>query len=264
MTTIFFIISKLVWALIRPETWLVIGLGLGLFFLVRGRQRGARRVLAVTFAATLAIGIFPLGEPLIRPLETLYPANPTLPQITGIIVLGGAEDARRTAYWDQVQLNAAGERFTATLALARRFPKAKIVFTGGSGSLRDVLGNGASGSAVAKQFFLEQGIAASRLILESQSRNTAENARLTFALVQPKPDQTWVLVTSAFHMPRAMRSFQRAGWTGVIPFPVDYRSGRFIDDIGWNLADNLQTLNTAVKEYVVLLAYAVTGLDLDK
>ena len=118
---------------------------------------------------------------------------------------------------------------------------------------------GISGATVAKQFFSEQGIPANRLILESKSRNTTENALLTYALLRPEPGQTWVLVTSAFHMPRAMRSFQRAGWTGVIPYPVDYRSGRFADDISWNLAKNLETLNIAVKEYVGLLAYSLTG-----
>jgi len=258
VTTVFFIASKLIWALIRPETWLVIGLALGLLLLIRGRHRGARRVLTITLAAILAIGILPLGEPLIGPLEARYSASPTLSQVDGIIVLGGAEEARRSAYRDQVQLNDAGERFTAALALARRFPKARIVFTGGSGSLKDALGNGTSGATVAKAFFSEQGIAASRLILENASRNTAENARLTHALLQPEPGQTWVLVTSAFHLPRAMDSFARVGWTGVIAWPVDYRSGRFVDGIGWDLAVNLQTLNTAVKEYVGLLAYSLT------
>jgi uncharacterized SAM-binding protein YcdF (DUF218 family) len=257
--SLFFIASKLVWAAIRPETWLVIGLAISLFLLIRGGRQGARRVLAVSLLSTLAIGIFPLGELLIRPLETQYPANPNLTKITGFIVLGGAEDAGRSAYWHQVQLNDAGERFTAALALARRLPNAQIVFTGGSGLLQDALGGGTSGADVAKQFFLKQGIPASRLILERKSRNTAENARLTYALLQPEPGQTWVLVTSAFHMPRAMRSFRRAGWAGIIPYPVDYRSGRFIDDIGWDLAKNLQTLNIAVKEYVGLLAYSLTG-----
>jgi len=258
MATLFFIASKLVWALIRLATWLVIGLALGLLLLIRGRHKGARRVLTVTLAATLVIGIFPLGEVLIKPLETTYPANPAFSQVNGIIVLGGAEDARKTTYWNQVQLNDAGERFTAALALAQRFPRAKIVFTGGSGSLKHTLRNGGSGATVAREFFAKQGIPSSRLVLESKSRNTAENARLTYTLVQPKPGQTWALVTSAFHMPRAMRSFARAGWTGLVPYPVDYRSGRFADEIGWNLAKNLQTLNTVVREYVGLLAYSLT------
>lgn len=259
MDTLFFIASKLIWAFIRPETWLVLGLAWGCVLLARQKTLAARRVLVVTLAAMVSIAVLPLGELLIRPLETLYPANPALTRVDGIIVLGGGEDAHRSTYWDQVQLNEGAERFTAALALARHFPMAKIVFTGGSGSLRDALGDGISGSTVAKRFFSEQGISARRLILESASRNTAENARLTFALVQPKPGQIWVLVTSAFHMPRAMRSFERVGWTGLIPYPVDYRSGRFVDDIGWDLAKNLKTLNIAVKEYVGLLIYTITN-----
>jgi len=258
MSTLFFIAAKLIWALIRPETWLVIGLAWGYLLLARQKISRARRVLALTLAATVIIAILPLGELLIRPLETSDPANPTVTAPIGIIVLGGAEDARRTAYWHQVQLNGAGERFTAALALARGFPNAKLIFSSGSGSLKDALGR-VSGASVAKRFFAEQGIPASRVILESKSRNTAENARLTYALLQPKPGQNWVLITSAFHMPRATRSFQRAGWTGVVPYPVDYRSGQFVDDIGWDLAKNLITLNTAVKEYVGLLAYSLTG-----
>jgi len=258
MTTAFFVASKIVWALIRPETWLVISLSLGLLLLVRGCYRGGRRVLAITLSAILAIAILPVGEPLIGLLESRCPTSPSLTQINGVIILGGAEEARRTTYRDQVQLNEAGERFTAALALARRFPDARIIFTGGSGALKNAVGDGTDGASVAKQFFSEQGIPASRLILETASRNTAENARLTFALIQPRPEQTWALVTSAFHMPRAMRSFARAGWTGVVAYPVDYRSGRFADGIGWDLAINPQTLNTAVKEYVGLLAYSLT------
>ena len=169
MSTLIFIVSKLIWALIRPETWLVLGLAWGCLLLTRQKISRAGRVLALTLAATVTIAILPLGELLIRPLETSYPANPTITAPDGIIVLGGAEDARRTAYWHQVQLNSAGERFTAALALARRFPTAKIIFTGGSGSLRDVLGKSISGATVAKQFFSEQWGPANRLVLERKS-----------------------------------------------------------------------------------------------
>ena len=108
-------------------------------------------------------------------------------------------------------------------------------------------------------FFLAQGLAPERLLFERASRNTAENAALSLALVQPGEDETWVLVTSAFHMPRSLASFEAAGWTGLVPYPVDYRSGGFGDGIGWDLARNLLTLNTAVREYIGLVAYRVTG-----
>ncbi|MBY5974862.1 YdcF family protein [Ferrimonas balearica] len=112
---------------------------------------------------------------------------------------------------------------------------------------------------MAKRFFLRQGLALERMLFESQSRNTAENARRSFALVKPAPGESWVLVTSAFHMPRALRSFERAGWTGLVPWPVDYRTAQFGDDVGWNLMRNLEVLGIAVNEYAGQLAYRLAG-----
>lgn len=96
-------------------------------------------------------------------------------------------------------------------------------------------------------------------MLEGQSRNTAENARLSLSLATPAPGETWVLVTSAFHMPRAMRSFEVAGWPVLVAWPVDYRTARFGDGIGWNLTYNLTVLDTAFRELVGQLAYRLTG-----
>ena len=114
-------------------------------------------------------------------------------------------------------------------------------------------------AAMAAEVFRDQGIAPERVILEGQARNTAENARLSRALAAPAAGEVWVLVTSAFHMPRAMRSFEAAGWTGVVAYPVDYRTAAFRDGIGWDLAGNLAVLNTAIKEQVGQLGYQMTG-----
>jgi uncharacterized SAM-binding protein YcdF (DUF218 family) len=259
MDTVFFIASKLVWALIKPETWLVIGLGLTALLLVAGRPRGARRAAVPTFLAALVITIIPIGDLLLRPLETRYPVNPPLEQVDGILVLGGGEDAHGTARWNQVQLNEGAERYTVALALARRFPTARLVVSGGSGALRDLGQQGGKEVIVAQMFFVEQGLSRERLLLEPHARNTAENARLSMAMANPASDETWVLVTSAFHMPRAMRSFEAAGWTGLVPFPVDFRSRGLRDGIGWELARNLDRLNGALREYVGLLTYMWTG-----
>lgn len=258
MDSVFFIASKLIGALLRPDTWIVIALAGIVLALILQRRRMAIWISSITLGLLVALSALPLGDLLLQPIERHYPANPSLDAVDGIIVLGGGEDARASAYWDQVQLNEGAERYTAAVALAQRFPEAQVLFTGGSGALRDVAGATTSEASIAKRFFLEQGIAPDRLLFEGQSRNTAENARLSLTLADPAADQTWVLVTSAFHMPRAMRSFEAAGWEGIVAWPVDYRTSGFGDGIGWDLTHNLSVLNTSIREHVGQLAYRLT------
>jgi uncharacterized SAM-binding protein YcdF (DUF218 family) len=161
--------------------------------------------------------------------------------------------------WGHPELSDGGDRYTAALALAKRHPEAVVVFTGGSGALRDALGTEKSESNLAQAFFVEHGIPEPRLIIERHSRNTAENAQLSFDLIQPETAQSWVLITSAFHMPRAMRSFETAGWQNVTAYPVDYRTASFADHTGWNLKRNLSSLNILIRELVGQLAYRLTS-----
>lgn len=255
MDTLFFILAKLVGALIRVETWIVLALVLIVLAQLLHRRRLALAFSAATIAALLTLGVLPLGDLLLRPIESVYPANPNLARVDGIIVLGGGEDTRAADFWGQAQVNEGGDRYLAALELARRFPQARLMFTGGSGAL--LLGS--AEAAMAEQVFRAQGIAPERLLLEGQARNTAENARLSLKLAAPTSGEVWVLVTSAFHMQRAMRSFEAAGWSGLIAYPVDYRTAAFRDGIGWDLARNLAVLNTAIKEQVGQLAYRLTS-----
>ncbi|MGO4917843.1 YdcF family protein [Pseudogemmobacter sp. W21_MBD1_M6] len=259
MDTVFFIASKLIGALLRPDTWIVIALAGIVLALILQRRHIALWVSSITLGVLVALSALPLGDLLLQPIERRFPANLSLVAVDGIIVLGGGEDARASAYWDQMQLNEGAERYTAALALARRFPQAKVLFTGGSGALRDVAGAATSEASIAEGFFLDQGIAPERLLLEGQSRNTTENARLSLTLADPAADETWVLVTSAFHMPRAMRSFAAAGWQSLVAWPVDYRTSGFGDGMGWDLKGNLSVLTTAIREHVGQLAYRLTG-----
>jgi len=259
MDTAFFIVSKLIGALLRPDTWIIIALAVVVLALIAQRRRLALRVASMTLLALVTMAVLPLGNLLLQPIERSYPANPPLAGVDGIIVLGGGEDARASAYWGQMQFNEGGDRFAAGLALARQFPGARLLFAGGSGALRDLAGAAVPEASIAERFFLDQGIEPDRLLLEGRSRNTAENARLSLTLANPEADDTWALVTSAFHMPRAMRSFEAAGWTGLVAYPVDYRTAGFTDDIGWNLTGNLLVLNTAIRETIGQLAYRLTG-----
>jgi uncharacterized SAM-binding protein YcdF (DUF218 family) len=257
MDTLFFIASKVIWGVLRPDAWIVIGGGLACVALLSGWLRTAKTAASLTFAFVLLVAVVPVGDVILQPLEARHPASPPLNNITGIIVLGGSEQAGLSARWDQVIVNEGGERFIGAMALARQHPQARVVFTGGSGALGDAGVTSMSNAAVAERFFLEQGLDPARLMLEGASRNTAENAALSLALISPAPEETWVLVTSAFHMPRSVNSFRAAGWENIVPWPVDYRAIPL--GIYWDLGRNLEVLNTAVREYIGLLAYGLTG-----
>jgi uncharacterized SAM-binding protein YcdF (DUF218 family) len=259
METLFFLASKTLGLAARAETWALLLMAVALLALWRGRTRLAAWSLGLLFTATLALTLLPLGDLILEPLEARHPAQPPLTRVDGIIVLGGAETTGAHRRWGGPQLNEAGERLIEGAMLATRFPGARLVFTGGSATLGRADDTTAP-SAMARDMWLAIGIAPDRIVLEQASRNTAENARLTRDLLQPQPGQTWVLVTSAFHMPRAHDTFARAGWDGIVPWPVDHRSGDLEELRGiWRLDRNLLGLNLALKEYLGMLAYRITG-----
>ena len=259
MDSLFFIASKTLGMVARVETWFLILLVLAVLLGAMGWIRAMRRLTGMTLLAMLALTVFPLATPLLRSLEGQYPANPPLPaHIDGIIVLGGAEDTGSFARWGIPGLNEGGERMTAGVELARRFPDAKLVFTGGSASL---VYDDASQlpSRMTRALWLSLGVPEAQILLEDRSRNTSENAIFTHRMIQPQEGQVWVLVTSAFHMPRSVETFRRNGWTGLIPWPVDFRSGPQAFRAEWRLDDHLQDADVALKEYLGLLAYRLAG-----
>lgn len=259
MDTAFFILSKLAGAMLRPDTWVVVAFAVIFFALATGRRRLALWVSGLSFTCLFLLAVLPLGDLLLRPIELRYPAKPGLDEVQGIVLLGGSEDVRASAFWGQMQLNEGGERYTESLALLRAHPEARLLFTGGSGALFDAGGAKLTEAEMAERFFLRQGIAPERMMFERQSRNTAENARLGHALADPAPGETWLLVTSAFHMRRAVRSFEQAGWSSVVAWPVDYRTARFSDGLGWDLGRNMDVLRVAIREHVGQIAYRMTG-----
>ncbi|RUT91812.1 YdcF family protein, partial [Mesorhizobium sp. M7A.T.Ca.US.000.02.2.1] len=185
-------------------------------------------------------------------------ARPPLPaKVDGIVVLGGGFEGAINLARGGYELNSSGDRMVETAVLARRFPTAKVVVSGGTGAL---FLDGEGDAATAPRLLTALGVAADRLILENKSRNTYENAVFTKELVTPKPGETWLLVTSAFHMPRAKALFDKAGFA-TVPWPVDYRTsgkegiGLFRD----NPADSLQATTMAIREWIGLFAYWLSG-----
>ncbi|WP_068112674.1 YdcF family protein [Tropicimonas marinistellae] len=255
MQNVFFVASKVFWSIAKPESLIAFCLLAACCFLWFRRIWAARVFATLSFLLVAGIGTFPVGQWMLRPLEARYPVAPDLTRVDGIVVLGGGE---RLPYRGQAQVNEGGERLIETMALALRFPDAKVMFTGGSGAMRNTGRKPAANAKSAELFFLGQGLEPARLLLENRSRNTAENAALGFAVATPGPDETWVLVTSGYHMPRAMRSFQRAGWQNLVPWPVDFLApyGR---SFRWDFSENLNALDTAMKEYIGLFAYEISG-----
>jgi len=259
MDTLFFIASKTVGIAARVETWALLLMAVALWGLWRGRHRLAGLSLGLLFTGTLALTLLPLGDLLLDPLERSFPARPDLGQVDGIIVLGGAEQTAAYREWGGPQFNEAGERLTEGAMLALRYPNARLVFTGGSATIGRTEDT-TDPSAMTRDLWIDVGIAPDRITLEQSSRNTTENARLTHDLIQPKPGETWVLVTSAFHMPRAHETFTRNGWEGITAWPVDFRSGDLAGLRGiWRLDRNLLGVNLALKEYLGTLVYRITG-----
>lgn len=258
MDSLFFILSKTAGMVARAETWLVFLLLLATLAAMRGRAGRAAFWSGLALVATLALGAFPLGTPLLAALERQYQPAPPLDRVDGIIVLGGAEDIRPFLVWGIVGLNEGAERMTAGAALARRFPEARLIFTGGSASvIHDNVSE--APSQIARALWAELGVPEGQILIEDRSRNTSENAAFTRDLVAPEEGQVWVLVTSAFHMPRSVETFTRAGWTGLVPWPVDFRSGAETFWLEWRLDDHLSELNVALKEYLGLVVYRLAG-----
>jgi uncharacterized SAM-binding protein YcdF (DUF218 family) len=254
----FFVLAKILGFFALPSNILITLGVIGLVLMTTRFARGGRR-LAVTSLILIAIaGWSPLGNALILPLEERFPpwdASRGVP--TGIISLGGAIDTIVSPARGEVGLNEAAERLTTMAELVRRYPEAHVVFSGGSGRLID---DGATEAEFAVRLFESFGIAKSRIILESKSRDTDENARFTRDLVQPKPGERWLLVTSAHHMPRSIGVFRAAGFP-VEAYPVDFRTRGAIDLLRpfSNVGDGLRRTDTAAREWVGLFVYWLTG-----
>ena len=184
MDALFFYISKLIWLLASPDSLLLILILLSLFLLSIGKQKQGKILLSSVSAILIIIAFFPIGEWLLYPLESRFQTNPTLPEkVDGIIVLSGAENAELSHIWQQVELGAAAERDLTFLKLARQYPDAKLVFTGGSGSLTKQQFKGAD---VAKKLFKQLNFDTKRIIFERKSRNTYENIIYSKELINPK------------------------------------------------------------------------------
>lgn len=249
-----FVFGKFISALLQPLAWSGLLVLLALRWQI-ARPRAARRALWAAAVLLWGVGWMPLPEALLRQLENRYPVpQGPLQGYVGVVVLGGGmEKGYVEAGREQLALNAAAERLTMPVALLHQYPHLRLLFSGGEGSLN---WEGPSEADRARRFFLQMGLRPDQLILEAASRTTDENAQLSAALPGVDKTQPWLLLTSAWHMPRSLASFQAAGWN-VTPYPVDFRSGSHTPWLEYSLARGALDWQLLLHEWVGMAAYAL-------
>ena len=261
----FFYLSKIIWFFIQPSSVLMFATLVGVVLITRVRSRQSKwwrfgkNLALFSISALIILGFSPIGNILIMPLEErigrVKLQNNT--RIDGIVVLGGSIVSVVSQRRPFTATNQASERLIEGAKLARRWPNAKIVFSGGSMNLTR---RKTSEATLAKEMLIELGIDGDRIYTDHRSSNTFENAEESKKLMKPKPGENWLLVTSAFHMPRSMGCFRQVGFS-VMPWPVDYRTRGGKDAVRFFSVPSagLRRIDIVTREWIGLIAYRLTG-----
>jgi uncharacterized SAM-binding protein YcdF (DUF218 family) len=270
MDTLFFVFSKIVQFCIEPLNWVIVFAALSLLFLSLRKPHLCKRFLLFALTDLLLLGWLPTSEVFLRTLEDSVPkvqlAQMSEADFGGIIILGGAIEGGEIALdRGEVSIYSSAERVTKAFELIRKYPDLPFIFSGFSGRL---VPTGMSEADAFKQLVVEQGLPDKNAHYENQSRNTYENVVLMKPMIlelgakstkeadiSPKP---WLLITSASHMYRSVKIFQKQGIT-VIPVPVDYQTGNRLSWARFDLEDGVQNWNKVMHELIGLLAYWITG-----
>ena len=267
MDTIFFILSKVVQFCIEPLNWVIVFVFLSLLFLSLRKPELCKRFLILALLDLLIVGWLPTSELGLRALEDAVPktslANLTGNDIGGIIILGGAIEGGEIALdRGEVSIGSAAERVTKAFELIRKYPDLPFIFTGYSGRINP---KGISEADAFKQLVTEQGLSEKMAHYENRSRNTYENVLYIKPMIKelgsknevgaPKP---WLLITSASHMYRSARIFEKQG-IAILPLPVDYQTANSIPWTAFNLGGGADNWNNLMHELVGVFAYWITG-----
>lgn len=255
----FYFVSKVAWFFATPSNLLISLILLGLMLSFFTRLRGLGIGVALTFTlATIALGLLPIASYIMLPLEERFPpfSDDGRP-VDGIVLLGGSVEAADSVSRGRIVANESAERVLETIQLAHRYPNARILISGGGGT---VFGDGTAEAPVIATFLISLGIDPSRILVEERSRTTYENAIFARDLGKPKEGQLWLLVTSAWHMPRAVGVFEKAGFP-VTPYPVDFRTGGGSEShrLFAFISEGLRRLDVGTKEWAGLIAYYAAG-----
>ena len=253
----FFMLSKTVAFLLLPSNLVVVVALAGLALMATRWRRAGTRMMVVSLILLVTIGLSPAGDLLTYLLESRFPPwDPVRGAPDGIVVLGGNISPKFSRDHGEPVVGSDAARIVAMAKLARSYPNARIVYSGGDASL---LGNLPPEADFVRPLLDSFGIARERVLLEARSRNTAENAAFAKDLVKPKPGERWLLVTSAQHIPRAIGCFRRVGFP-IEAYPVGWRTGQKSDLMTTKIfSKGLARFDSAAYEWIGLLAYWITG-----
>ena len=250
---VFFVLSKIGWFIVQPLNFVALVAGFAALAAWLGKTNAARNLVTAVAALLILPLLTPVDRVLVAPLEGRFQMPNRMPaRVDGIVLLGGAQRPLLTAYHRQPELNSMAETLRAFLALARRYPAAKLVFSGGSGDIRHPE---ATEAETVKLFLRQQGFDASKVIYETKSRNTYENALFSKALVEPKQNEVWLMITNARTVPRAMGVFRKLDWE-VTPIPCDHLVVPSFDQwISLSTLEVFTNLSQGMHEWLGLTVY---------
>ena len=252
-----FVLSKMLsWALAPGNVLLALSC-VGVVLLWTRWRRTGRMLLTTCIVVGLAVSVLPIGTMLIAGLEDRFASPDRLEgRVDGIVVIGGMISPIVTESRDQVALTDGAERLIEFAELSRRFPDARLLYSGGPYSLRrpDL-----REAHIARHVLDKMAIDTSRIMFEDESRTIFESARQSTIMAQPTPQERWIVIETAYQMPRAIGAFRKAGWN-VVAYPVDYRApGRIVPALYPDFVGGLQTLNDGVREWYALITYRLFG-----
>ncbi len=253
----FFVLSKVLSLVLEPLAHPFLLLIVAWLAGWRRRRRLQSTCVALAVGLPLLYGFLPFSQAGLMLLENRFPI-PTLDErpVDGVIVLGGHTGSGLVSQQrGQPQQNQSAERLTMGLRLHQQHPNVPLVFSGFSGKL---FHRGWSEADIIQRILSDLNVSAARVLFEQTSRNTYENAVNSRQMLLPQPGSHWILVTSAAHMPRSMGSFKAAGWTGVIPYPVDYTTGADFEQL-YSLRLGFNSVRQTLHEISGLVAYRLTG-----
>lgn len=246
--------------LTRPSNFFLVLAAFALVALLWRARATAIACLSLSVAGFTLFGFTSLSEVAIAPLVTRFPpvdletADPPF----GIVVLGaGLSEGHALHNGTLMELTDGGEAIPTAALLARRYPQARLILSGGSGT--DFPPAPQRGVDGMRRLLLAYGIAEERITIDPNSSTTADRVRNTLALIGEDREQTWWAVTPAHRMPRLIGAYRKQGFEPV-PFPIDFKwIPPFSPTYLYPFSEGLQLTDQGIHEWRGLAFYYLRG-----